>query len=504
VGQANAFLTIALVAFLPVALLCFRGMPAPVAGLTAILVGELFLPSTGDIDLPGLPKLDKDLMIYLDVLVAMLLFARPRLMAARPGRSLELLGVLVAIGGIGTALTNPDALVYGPTVLPGMTIGEVPTAFVADLLACAVPFLLGRALVRDARDLTRLFTALVLAGMAYSLLGWVEIRLSPQMHRWVYGVIPFGFATATRFGGYRPVVFLRSGLAYAIWIVTVFLAAITLWRARLPVWRVPVQAAVGYLSVVLVFTRSMASVVFGFATAPLLGLLRPRVVARIATVITLFVASYPLLRLGDYLPVDKITDAFASIDAERAKSLGGRFGVERAMAEKARERPLFGWGGSSRAWVFNENTGESKLIPDGYWVLCLGHRGVVGWASEFGLMIVPVWVATRRMRRVASRRDQILLAGLALIVAMRLLDMIPNGRWTSLPIFFGGALQSCSAAFSRRAVRAVPAIESESEPAPPPSPAERERAGSAAATPAARTPRRMSDTLRRRPDREDG
>jgi len=500
VGQANAFLPVALAGFLVVALALFRSMPAPVAGLTAILVGELFLPSTGDIDLPGLPKLDKDLLIYLDVLVAMLLFARGRLLAARPGRSLELLGVAVAIGGIGTALTNADPLVYGPTVLAGMTIGEVPTAFVADLLSCAVPFLIGRALVRDSRDLARLLTALVLAGMAYSLLGWVEIRLSPQLHRWVYGVIPFGFATASRFGGYRPVVFLRSGLAYAIWIVTVFLAAITLWRARLPAWRVPAQAAVGYLSVVLVFTRSMASVVFGFATAPLLALLRPRMVARIAAVLALFVASYPLLRLGDWLPVDKITDAFASIDEERAKSLGGRFDVERAMAEKARERPVFGWGGSSRAWVFNENTGESKLIPDGYWVLSLGHRGVVGWASEFGLMIVPVWVATRRMRRVASRRDQILLAGLTLIVAMRLVDMIPNGRWTSLPIFLGGALHSCSAALSRRVVRPVRAVEAEPEPTPAPSLADRASAGTRQVT----TPRRMSDTLRRRPDREDG
>ena len=51
-----------------------------------------------------------------------------------------------------------------------------------------------------------------------------------------------------------------------------------------------------------------------------------------------------------------------------------------------------------------------------------------------------------------SGADSILLAGLMLIIGLRMVDMIPNGRWTSLPLFLAGALHSCSWAMAHARV----------------------------------------------------
>jgi hypothetical protein len=44
---------------------------------------------------------------------------------------------------------------------------------------------------------------------------------------------------------------------------------------------------------------------------------------------------------------------------------------------------------------------------------------------------------------VQGRREQIPLATLMLSIALRLVDWIPNRRWSSPPTFMAGALHSC-------------------------------------------------------------
>lgn len=499
-AHANAFVMIALVAFLPLSLVLFRLLPVPVAALALLLGGEMFLPAGGAIDLPGLPAMGKDLLVYTTVFLCLVLYQPQRLLAARPGTSLELLGVLMALGGIATVFTNTDPLRYGPTALQAMSSSEAPTAALEDLLAFAVPFLLGRALHRDLRDLRRLLTALTLAGLVYSVFALIEIRLSPQFHNWVYGFIPIGFDTAWRLGGYRPMVFMANGLAYAIFMATTMLASVALARARMPVLGLPPRPVAAYLFAMVILTRSLAVMVFGTVFAPVVALLRPIWIARIAVVMVLLVMSYPMLRLANLVSWEPVVAIARDIDPERARSLSGRFEVEGKLLDKARERFVFGWGGYSRNWVFDPVTGERAVIPDGYWVLKLGGRGLVGFVTDFGLCVIPVVVAARRLRRVQGRRERILLAALMLIIGLRLVDWIPNGRWSSLPTFLAGALHSCSYAMARARARGpagsevVPRV-SETIPV----------AALATAAPAERkAPRRMSDTLRRAPEENEG
>lgn len=502
-SQTNPFVMFALVAFLPLSLVVFRLLPLHAAALALLICGEMFLPADGAIDLPGLPSMGKDMLVYTTVFLCLVLYRPQRLIAARPGTSLELLGVMMALGGFATVLTNTDALRYGPVDVQAMVPSEAPTAMIADLLGYAVPFLLGRALHRDARDLRRLLTALTLAGVVYSFFGLVEMRLSPQFHRWVYGFNAAGFITSWRLGGYRPMVFMANGLAYSIFMVTTMLAAVAIARVRAPVLGVPSRPVAVWLYVMVVLTRSLAVMVFGTLLAPVIAFLRPVWIARVAVVMALLVMTYPLLRMADLVSWDPVVEIAKDIDAERARSLGGRFEVEGKLLDKARERFVFGWGGYSRNWIFDPQTGKRDVIPDGYWVLKLGSRGLVGFVGDFGLCVIPVLVAARRLRRIRGRGDQVLLAGLMLIIGLRLVDWIPNGRWSSLPTFLAGALHSLSYYMARSAASAR--VSSEPAPRPaaseaPPVPA----AASVAAPTERKVPRRMSDTLRRAPEENGG
>lgn len=470
VANANAFVLIALVLFPFLAVLTFRLLPISWAAITVLLVGELFLPADGALDLPLLPAFGRDLLVYTTLFVCVLLFARPRLRAARPGTGLELLGVVMAVGGLVTVLLNADTLRYGPVTVQAMPLEETPTAMLADLLQFGVPFLLGRALVRDLRELERVFVALAIAGVVYSAFAIVEMWLSPQFHIWVYGFMATGFDTTYRFGGYRPTVFMRNGLAYAIFMTTALLAATTLARAKapIPILRLPTTTVAAWLYGILLVSRSVGATVVGGLLAPFLYFVRPRLVMTAALVITLFVAFYPLLRLADLVPWDPVIAAAEELDPLRAKSFAGRIFVEGKLLEKAAERPLFGWGGYSRNWYFDPVTGERDLIPDGHWVLQLGSRGIVGYLADFGAIVIPVLLAFRRFGRIRERRAQILIAGLALILAMRLFDLIPNGRWTSLPLFLAGGLTACLHAATRAVAKPV-APEPVAAAAPPPS-----------------------------------
>lgn len=453
----------------------FRSFRPAVAAVLLVIGGDLFLPQDTGFDLPALPYLGKDQFIYLSVLVGALATVPGRVTSLRPGLY-EAMAVVLALGTVLTTLTNPDPLRYGPTVLPAMPWSDVPTAAVSDLLWYLLPFWLGRALLREGRDVRVVISTLAGGGLIYSLLCWVEIELSPQLHYWVYGLLPSPFVAAYRWGGFRPMVFMENGLATGIFMSMALIACAALARLRVPVLRVPPWPATGWLSVTIVACKSVAAMVFGIVLGGAVLVLKPRQLARIAVVLCLLLSLYPALRLANLFPVETIGQLAYDFDEIRGKSLTGRFGVERKMLELARERPWFGWGGYNRNLPHDPKTGASLVIPDGYWILQLGSRGLLGFVCAFGLLVLPVLGASRRLRKVSDPHGQLLLAALMMVIAVRVVDQIPNGRWSSMPVFLAGALYSSSRAMVAERVRArrrrdeaeaapLPAAASDPEPA---------------------------------------
>jgi hypothetical protein len=105
------------------------------------------------------------------------------------------------------------------------------------------------------------------------------------------------------------------------------------------------------------------------------------------------------------------------------------------LLARAAERPILGWGGWGRARIYDPVTGEDLSVTDGRWVIVIGQHGWVGYAAEFGLLALPVLLLLRR------RGDGVQAsAALAMILAVNLLDLLPNATLTPLTWLVSGAL----------------------------------------------------------------
>ena len=109
------------------------------------------------------------------------------------------------------------------------------------------------------------------------------------------------------------------------------------------------------------------------------------------------------------------------------------------MLARARERILFGWGEYDRSAVFDEN-GRKTSILDGQWIIRLSMNGIVGFLTAFAPLLIPVLWARRRLSSFTDEKDQRMVAGVAFMLTILTLDLIPNGLWAFYPYLIAGAL----------------------------------------------------------------
>jgi len=178
---------------------------------------------------------------------------------------------------------------------------------------------------------------------------------------------------------------------------------------------------------------------------------------QVSIIFAAIVFLYPVLRFTGAFPVQGILNASTSLfGAERSESMAFRFTNEDLMLARARERPLFGWGPYGRNFVYDEDGRMS--IPDGYWILTLGQLGVAGFTVAFGLLLVPIVIARRRMKSITDEQDRRVLAGFCLILAILAVDLIPNGMWGLYPYMLGGALTGALRGLRQQALQQEAAL----------------------------------------------
>jgi hypothetical protein len=397
----------------------------------------MFLPEVIAFDPPLLPPIDKQTIATFWVIIGCWWKARQRLSRARPFRGIDAFFVLVLIGNLGTSMTNGDALTTGPVVRDGLTLYDAFAGSVKDVLFVFLPFLIGRAMFRTPDEMRDFLRILVVAGLVYSLFALFEVRMSPQSHRLLYGYHPASFEMTIRGGGYRPTIFMLTGLGVAMFFLSSIIAAIARTKAgepRLGKWYVG-----AYLTGVLVLCKSTGAIVYAAVIVPIVAIVRkPRMWLPLGLAILVF--TFPLLRGADLFPTRQLTDLFMGVSEERALSLWFRFENEDQLLARARERPFFGWGGYNRQRIFDPATGEDMSVTDGHWIIAMGQRGMVGYVGMFGLLLWPVVQAYRIRKRIRDQRDRILIAALALIVAINAVDLLPNGLFSYLPYFYSGIL----------------------------------------------------------------
>ncbi len=435
------FAKLALILWIPLTAFVASTRRPAIATAALVLGATLFLPERVAFNFPLIPPFGKSEIGQVSIL-AVLLITRPRIFKRElfgSGVGFAVIGILVF--SMATAVTNTDALQYGPRALNAMTRHDGLSMAIRDALTWGAPFMLGRSVFRSSRDLEDLMKVIVVMALVYSLFILVELRLSPQFHYWVYGFQQHMFAQVVRSGGgYRPMVFMAHGLALALFVLAAGIAAAAVSTSRMKLWGLPTQFLPLVMFVILIMCKSLGAILLGLATFPVVLFMKPKTRVRIAVALGCVLIIYPIGRVLEAVPYLHLTDAAAKISIERAESLNFRFYNEEIFLEKARERIWFGWGEHRRSRIYNARSGKNEAIPDSFWVIWIGTRGVAGMACSLMFVVTPLFVTYRRFSRIRSRVDRQLVSGLALVLGVYCIDLTVNGLFTNLPIFFAGAL----------------------------------------------------------------
>ncbi|RDW12442.1 hypothetical protein [Paracoccus thiocyanatus] len=421
----------------------FQRMERPRAMVWSILAGYLLLPQLVEIDLPAFPGLNKHMVPALAAAVMVWFVTKDRAAdePAPPPMGPWVAGLLAIsfASPLLTAMTNPDPLVDGVNYRPAMSISQGLGELIVLVLQL-LPFLMGYKLLWNARGAELWSRCLLLGVLCYSIPMLIELRLSPQINVWVYGYFQHDFIQTIRYGGYRPIVFLEHPLWVALMTMTAFLAAIAIARNHRTRRNLLIAA---YLGCIVILCKSAGALLQALMAAPLVAFARPRTMVLAAALVGTVALAYPTLRTTSWMPLQGIVDLALSISPERGRSLEFRLMNEEALLARAMERPVFGWGGWGRSLFYDPYSGRLASVPDGQWVILIGARGVFGYLAQFLLLLTPIFALWRAMpggRHPPRQKEMVILGAVALMLAMNLLDLIPNATLTPLTWLTAGAL----------------------------------------------------------------
>jgi tetratricopeptide (TPR) repeat protein len=237
--------------------------------------------------------------------------------------------------------------------------------------------------------------------------------------------VPFGFWAATAIGG--ALICLETA-ALGFLMVGIFLIVITAGRSRFG--SLPEMLASG--AVLIVIPKAGLKVALmgltGIGLVRYLSLHRARLLITIAS---LAAPVYLILRISRLTTRSMLTSAiYAILGSERGWSYTFRIIMEDHMIRHVMKRPLFGWatyaGGRARA--------PEVRILDSMWIIQMGMYGIIGVASIYALLILPVLLTGRR-RPVETWSDprQGAVVGLVVAILMYTYDSMLNA-YSMIPV----------------------------------------------------------------------
>jgi hypothetical protein len=439
--------------WIPIAALIFAQTQPRRAAFIVVVVGTLTLPELVAVDPPILPPINKHVLVCALAFVGLYFTARTRFERMRLLRGVQLFFVLMALCNIPTAMTNPESYVFGGNpaweggpryavvVVPSLKPTEFIAMTIEDTFRYLIPFAVGQMLVQSRDDAVAFLKGYALACVCYVPLMLWEGLMSPQLHRIVYGYHSLDFAHNIRGSGFKPVVFTASGLGLAMFQLVGLTAALGLHRLKVPVR--PALSA-GLAAAIIIFallvSRNVGVVIYAAIALPLLLFTGVRMQIRVAVVLATIFVTFPISRAKDWFPADDIVAYVMSKSPERAHSLGMRFHNEKLLIQHTQEKPLWGWGSFGRNRKYDPYSGRDITVTDGEWGIHYSVRGGVGVVSWFWMMALPVFWASRMVKRVTGREDLVVLGVLTLTAAVNAVDLLPNSSFTYIPMVYSGIL----------------------------------------------------------------
>jgi hypothetical protein len=315
------------------------------------------------------------------------------------------------------------------------------------------------------KGLQQLAIAIVWGGLIYVPLCLIELRLSPQLHQWLYGFYPQSFDQAIRYGGYRPIIFMQHGLMVGIWMMTATLIAFWFWRAgilqpllqqfaqgtpakfaiqRENPWGISLGIFLGLLITFVLVKATGAYFLLLLGIAVILGMRWWRTALPLLLIVLAICGYLTFNAMGGMTPqvVSQISTTMTQLtNSDRASSLVFRLTNEAQLSAKARQQPLFGWGGWGRSRIYDE-FGKDIAVTDSLWIIVFGNFGMVGLVSWIGALLMPVLVfALGRYPAHTWLHPQVLPAAvLAISLVLYVMDCLVNGMVNPIYTLIAGGI----------------------------------------------------------------
>lgn len=424
----NTFAYIALIIWPFISLLFYKRLTIITATFLTIVGGFLILPVKVAIDFPFIPPLDKESIPVIAAFIGCVLIKNVKIKLLPKAGIERWLVLLLLIIPFFTMLNNQESYNF----IPGLTLHDTFSSILNNYLKL-LPFIIGLQLIKTHEEQVVLLKLLVVAALLYSMLILFEVRMSPQLHTWIYGFFPHTFSQQARFGGFRPVVFLGHGLIVAMFVAVTLGASTILLKQKIKVFRVSPWLITIYFIVLLLLSKTFGAFLLGLFLFTAIIWMPVNMIKKMSMLLVFIVLLYPLLSIFDFFPHQQLIQMATDFEPERGQSLGFRFRHENLLLEHAQQKMFFGWG----SW------GRNRLddsVTDGYWIIIYGQYGLFGFLSLFGLLAVSVWKTTKVSRLVKDKNKLHIMFSHALIVSVIMVDQLPNASLAAWMFFLTGAL----------------------------------------------------------------
>jgi hypothetical protein len=428
------------------------------AVLVAYIGGWMFLPVFG-IKIPRVPDLSKITATSFGVLLGACIFDIRTILKFRP-KWYDLPMLLWCIFPYYTSVKN------------GLGSWDGYSNIFFQVATWGLPYFIGRCYFKDWESFRELGIALMIGGLIYIPFCLFEVKMSPQLHKFVYGRSPHAITQEKRWGGYRPQVFMQSGLAVGMWMTAASLVGTWMWvtGSLKRLWGMPVGALLCVLLPTTVLCKSTGALMFLFAGLGTLFWIRwfrnPIPLLILIAVPPVYMYERASLNWdGEWLKAQ----AFKMFGEERGQSLATRIDAENQLTQHALQDAPDKWFGFGKwdiddpdvvPWRINEiyfrenkilasehvkyvknKKGElvkkkwnepgplyrvvkDRTITDGLWVITLGQFGL---ASLIALTVTLLLGALIMLMRVPMRFwDHPMVAPAAALSILLVLDMSDN------------------------------------------------------------------------------
>jgi len=434
---------VTLFGWIPFVILLFTLMPPRRAVIASFLLAWLFLPMAG-YGVPGLPDYTKMSATTFGVLIGAALFDTDRLLSWRP-KWVDLPMFVWCCCPLMSSYLNGLGLYDG--------VSEIVRAFIG----WGLPYVIGRVYFNDLESLRELAIGIFIGGLIYVPFCWFEVRFSPQLHKWVYGFRQHSFIQNVRDGGYRPMVFMQHGLMVGMWMGMTTMIGVWLWQSRTvrKVWDIPMYVLLPAMFLTVYLCKSKYAVLLlGMGMIALYSAKWLRTKALIICLLCVPL-TYAVLRASGELTGDSmIRWAEGAFGEDRAKSLAMRLNNENVLAERAMEKPVWGWGGWGASRVQDEQ--GKDLITDSLWIITLGKYGWVGLVSLMTVLLLPMILVVKDWRVELWHHAAVApVVALAIVCTLYMFDHLMNGMVNPIFMLAAGAVGSAHYMFPAMANRAT-------------------------------------------------